>query len=56
MAPPAAAEHGAKSAAKQAAPGEHKTVTIIDGSSGKRQDVVIGGDAADKAEPTPRPP
>ena len=26
--------------------GENKTVTIIDGSSGKRQDVVIGGDAA----------
>lgn len=40
-----------KSAPGQAAPGEHKTVTIIDGSSGKRQDVVIGaGDAADKAE------
>jgi len=30
--------------------GENKTVTIIDGSSGKRQDVVIGGDAADKTE------
>ncbi|MDO8397339.1 MAG: divergent polysaccharide deacetylase family protein [Bradyrhizobium sp.] len=46
MAPPGAAEP-AKSATKQAA--EQKTVTIIDGSSGKRQDVVIG-DAADKAE------
>ena len=50
MAPPGAAEPGAKSATKQAAPAEQKTVTIIDGSSGKRQDVVIGGDAADKAE------
>ena len=50
MAPSGAAEPGAKSAAKQAAPAEQKTVTIIDGSSGKRQDVVIGGDAADKTE------
>ena len=48
---PAPAEPGAKSVAKQAAPAEQKTVTIIDGSSGKRQDVVIGGDAAaEKAE------
>ena len=30
--------------------GEQKTVTMIDGSSGTRHDVVIGGDAADKAE------
>src|SRR5882672_3050276 len=46
---PAASSHAepaTKSAPKQAAPGESKTVTIIDGSSGKRQDVVIGGDAA----------
>jgi polysaccharide deacetylase 2 family uncharacterized protein YibQ len=35
-----------KSASKQAAAGENKTVTIIDGSSGKRQEVAIGGDAA----------
>jgi len=48
---PTPAEPGAKSATKQAASAEQKTVTIIDGSSGKRQDVVIGGDAAaDKAE------
>ena len=47
---PSHAEAGPKSAAKQAAPGESKTVTIIDGSSGKRQDVVIGGEATDKAE------
>lgn len=50
MAPSGAPEHGAKSAAKQAASGEQKTVTIIDGSSGARQDVVISGGAADKAE------
>src|SRR5882757_8322094 len=40
----------AKSAPKQPATAENKTVTIIDGSSGKRQDVVIGGDATDKAD------
>ena len=49
MAPPGAAEP-AKSATKQAAPAEQKTVTIIDGSSGTRRDVVIGGSAADKVE------
>jgi polysaccharide deacetylase 2 family uncharacterized protein YibQ len=43
---PSHAEPATKSAPKQAAAGENKTVTIIDGSSGKRQDVVIGGDAA----------
>jgi hypothetical protein len=49
-APSSAAEHGAKSAVGQPAAGEQKTVTIIDGSSGARHDVVIGsGDAADKA-------
>ena len=44
-------------APRQGAPGENKTVTIIDGSSGKRQDVVIGagGDTADKAEPDAAP-
>jgi polysaccharide deacetylase 2 family uncharacterized protein YibQ len=41
------AEPAAKSA-QQAPSGDSKTVTIIDGSSGKRQDVVIGSDAADK--------
>jgi polysaccharide deacetylase 2 family uncharacterized protein YibQ len=47
----APAENAAKTATKQAAPSEPKTVTIIDGSSGKRQDVVIGADAPDgKAE------
>ncbi|WP_431205671.1 divergent polysaccharide deacetylase family protein [Bradyrhizobium betae] len=52
---PAAAGHGqeskqeAKEAPKQA--GEQKTVTMIDGSTGTRRDVVIGGgDSADKGE------
>jgi uncharacterized protein len=51
--PPAAvhsaAEPAAKSPPKQAA-GESKTVTIIDGSSGARRDVVIGDDSGEKAE------
>jgi hypothetical protein len=47
-APSAAAEHDTKSAAT---PGEHQTVTIIDGSSGAQHDVVIAGDATDKAGP-----
>ncbi|WFU17171.1 divergent polysaccharide deacetylase family protein [Bradyrhizobium sp. CB3481] len=42
-------EHAAKPGTPQAPAGENKTVTIIDGSSGKRQDVVIGSDAG--AEP-----
>jgi uncharacterized protein len=50
-APATAPAHAAKSEAKEAAPGEHRTVTIIDGSSGKHQDVVIGGgDAAAAAD------
>jgi hypothetical protein len=53
-APAGAVEPGAKSATKQADPAEQKTVTIIDGSSGKRQDVVIGGDAG-KAEASNAP-
>jgi polysaccharide deacetylase 2 family uncharacterized protein YibQ len=49
---PAAASSQAGQAAKSASQpsGDNKTVTIIDGSSGKRQDVVIGGDAADKGD------
>jgi uncharacterized protein len=53
LASPAASQPEAKSAAKQAAPADQKTVTIIDGSNGARQDVVIGGDAADKADGDP---
>jgi uncharacterized protein len=45
-----AAEPATISAPKQPS-AENKTVTIIDGSSGARHDVVIGGDAADKAGP-----
>ena len=43
------AEPAAKSAVKPAAPGE-KTITIIDGSSGARHDVVIGGNTANRGE------
>src|SRR6478609_7352340 len=53
----AAAGHGqeskqaTKEAPKETASGEQKTVTMIDGSTGARHDVVIGaGDAADKGE------
>jgi polysaccharide deacetylase 2 family uncharacterized protein YibQ len=50
MAPSAGSEHGAKSAPKQVATGDQKTITIIDGSSGARHDVVISGDGSDRAE------
>jgi polysaccharide deacetylase 2 family uncharacterized protein YibQ len=49
-----AAEPAMKTAPRQAPAGEQKTVTIIDGSSGARHDVVIGG-GADKAEPDAAP-
>jgi polysaccharide deacetylase 2 family uncharacterized protein YibQ len=59
---PSPASHGAsdaapKSATKEAATGEHKTVTIIDGSSGARHDVTISGsgDGPDKAEAASTP-
>ena len=52
---PAAAEHAMKSAPKQGAAGEQKTVTIIDGSSGARHDVMIGSDGPEKAEPDAAP-
>jgi uncharacterized protein len=48
MAPAGVPEPGAKSATKQTAPSEQKTVTIIDGSSGARHDVTIPGEAPDK--------
>ncbi|PDT89549.1 hypothetical protein CO669_15630 [Bradyrhizobium sp. Y36] len=48
---PADSKHETKEAPKQAAPGEQKTVTMIDGSTGARHDVVIGaGDATNKSE------
>lgn len=46
---PDASAHAAKPAPKQAAAEGQKTVTIIDGSSGTRQSVVIAGDAAEPA-------
>jgi polysaccharide deacetylase 2 family uncharacterized protein YibQ len=49
-APSGASDHDAKSVAKQTAPPEQKTITIIDGSSGARHDVVISPDGGDKAE------
>jgi hypothetical protein len=39
-------DHGAEPGSKQPTGAEPKTVTIIDGSNGKREDVVIGGDGA----------
>ncbi|MBR0782819.1 divergent polysaccharide deacetylase family protein [Bradyrhizobium iriomotense] len=49
-------KHETREAPKQAAPGEQKTVTMIDGSTGARHDVVIGADAADKGEAASAPP
>jgi polysaccharide deacetylase 2 family uncharacterized protein YibQ len=46
-------EQQATKSASQAPSGDNKTVTIIDGSSGKRQDVVIGSDAGDKSGAEP---
>jgi polysaccharide deacetylase 2 family uncharacterized protein YibQ len=49
-APAGNSEAATKTPPKQAASGDQKTITIIDGSSGARQDVLIAGDAAPKAE------
>ncbi len=49
-APPGVSQPVAKAAPKQAGSAEQKTVTIIDGSSGARRDIVIPGDTPDKAE------
>jgi polysaccharide deacetylase 2 family uncharacterized protein YibQ len=54
-APLGASGHDAKSAARQAAPPEQKTITIIDGSSGAHHDIVIAPDGGDKAEPGAAP-
>lgn len=53
QAPAAASGHDTKAAPTQAPPGEQKTVTIIDGSSGARHDVVIGSgaEAGEKSQP-----
>jgi uncharacterized protein len=52
---PAPSEHAMKSAPRQGTAGEQKTVTMIDGSSGARHEVVIGGEGADKVEPDAAP-
>src|SRR5947208_662760 len=55
-APPATAAPVVKSAtdiAKQADPAGKRTITIIDGSSGARHDVVVSQDAPEKAESEP---
>jgi len=44
-----------KSAARQTTPSDQKTITVIDGSSGKRQDFVVGADGAQKAAPDAAP-
>lgn len=44
------AEPAAKAESKPPAASDNKTVTIIDGSSGKRENVVIGGDGAAKSD------
>jgi uncharacterized protein len=51
-----AAEPAAKTESRPPATGDNKTVTIIDGSSGKHQDVVIGSDGAGKSESTDAAP
>ncbi len=48
MAPASGSEPNAKSATKPTGPSGQKTVTIIDGSSGARHDVMISGETADK--------
>ncbi|MDA9436142.1 divergent polysaccharide deacetylase family protein [Bradyrhizobium sp. CCBAU 51627] len=49
--------HATKEAPKEPASGEQKTITMIDGSTGARHDVVIGaGDAPDKGEAASAPP
>jgi hypothetical protein len=47
---PGPSEPAMKSAARPTAPGDQKTVTIIDGSSGAHHDVVISGPGPDKVE------
>ena len=47
---PAPTVKSAADAAGQPTPTGQKTITIIDGSSGARHDVVVSGDASDKAD------
>ncbi|HUN99388.1 MAG TPA: divergent polysaccharide deacetylase family protein [Bradyrhizobium sp.] len=52
----AASEAAAKSEPKQAASGEQKTITIIDGSSGARQNVTVSDNPTANAGPDVPPP
>lgn len=52
---PAPVIKSAADVAKQADPAGKKTITIIDGSSGARHDVVVSGESSDKAEPEAAP-
>jgi polysaccharide deacetylase 2 family uncharacterized protein YibQ len=54
-APPVEIKHGAEAAKAPPSTGQ-KTITIIDGSSGARRDVVVAGDSADNAVGTDAPP
>ena len=49
-APSSTSQPDAKPAARQVAPTDQKTVTIIDGTNGARHNVVIGGNAGDKVD------
>jgi polysaccharide deacetylase 2 family uncharacterized protein YibQ len=54
-APPVEIKHGAEAAKAPPSTGQ-KTITIIDGSSGARRDVVVSGDSADNAAGADAPP
>jgi polysaccharide deacetylase 2 family uncharacterized protein YibQ len=54
-APAGASAHQEKPETKEAPAGDQRTVTIIDGSSGARHDVVIPRDGAEKTEPDTAP-
>jgi polysaccharide deacetylase 2 family uncharacterized protein YibQ len=53
---PAASEAAVKSEPKQAASGQQKTITIIDGSSGARQNVTVSNDTTADGGPDTPPP
>ena len=55
-APSSVSEPAVKSEPKQAASGQQKTITIIDGSSGARQNVTVSNDTAADGSPDPAPP
>jgi polysaccharide deacetylase 2 family uncharacterized protein YibQ len=55
-APPVEVKHGAPDTAKAPDVAGQKTITIIDGSSGARQNVVVSSDGADPAAAPDAPP